>query len=86
MLEETVALVVDLGGTLAGEHGDGRVRAPYLEAVWGQTRTTAFRAVKATVDPEGVLNPGVILPLEGQDALEGLGAGPASHSPVAGSS
>lgn len=79
MLEETVALVVDLDGTLAGEHGDGRVRAPYLEAVWGHARTAAFRDVKSTLDPEGILNPGVVLPLEGQDPLEGLGAGPADR-------
>lgn len=71
-LEEVVDLVAELGGTLSGEHGDGRLRAPFLERIWGHETVSAFRMVKAHFDPEGRLNPGVILPLEGQDPLEGL--------------
>ncbi len=72
ILRRTVALVVDLGGTLAGEHGDGRVRAPFLERIWGSDRIDQFRRVKTQLDPAGMLNPGVILPREGQDPLAGL--------------
>lgn len=72
ILEDTADLVAQLGGTLAGEHGDGRIRAPLLEKIWGSPLTGAFRAVKETFDPTGTLNPGVILPLPGQDSLEGL--------------
>lgn len=76
MLEETVTLVTGLGGTLAGEHGDGRVRAPYLERIWGPAAVRDFRRVKTALDPSGLLNPGVILPLPGQDPLQGLAEGP----------
>ena len=72
ILEDTTDLVADLGGTLAGEHGDGRIRAPLLERIWGPSLTRAFRGIKDSLDPTGILNPGVILPLPGQDPLEGL--------------
>ncbi|HEX5727774.1 MAG TPA: FAD-linked oxidase C-terminal domain-containing protein, partial [Longimicrobiaceae bacterium] len=72
---EAVALevaegVAALGGTLAGEHGDGRLRAPLLETVWGPELVACFRAVKEAFDPAGILNPGVILPLPGQRPLD----------------
>lgn len=72
VLDETVALVAGLGGTLAGEHGDGRLRAPFLERIWPPPAVAAFRIVKETLDPSGILNPGVVLPRPGQDPLEGL--------------
>ncbi len=72
ILEETVALVADLRGTLSGEHGDGRLRAPFLEQIWGPKLTGAFQRTKNTLDPAGILNPGVVVPLPEQDPLEGL--------------
>ncbi len=72
VLDEVVELVCGLGGTLAGEHGDGRLRAPFLPRVWGNARAAEFEAVKAAADPSGILNPGVVVPLPGQDPLEGL--------------
>ncbi len=81
ILEETAALVSDLGGTLSGEHGDGRVRAPFLERVWGSTAADAFRRVKETLDPDGILNPGVVIPLVGQDPLEGMTGETGTGSP-----
>ena len=72
ILEATAGLVAELGGTLSGEHGDGRVRAPYLDHIWSPETVDSFRIVKETFDPGGILNPGVILPLPGQDPLEGL--------------
>lgn len=71
-LERTVALVSALGGTLAGEHGDGRLRAPLLARIWPETYVMSFERVKRAFDPEGILNPGVILPLPGQEPLEAL--------------
>jgi FAD/FMN-containing dehydrogenase len=64
--------VAALGGTMAGEHGDGRLRAPVLETVWGAETVALFRAVKDAFDPRGILNPGVILPLPGQRPLDGV--------------
>jgi FAD/FMN-containing dehydrogenase len=74
ILEETVDLVAGLGGTLAGEHGDGRLRAPYIERIWGKEWAAVFRETKKELDPDGILNPGVVVSLDGQDPLEGLTA------------
>lgn len=84
LLADVTELVVALGGTPTGEHGDGRLRAPLLDRVWDERHRRAFRRVKDTLDPQGILNPGVILPEPGQDALEGLAAGPDLQRVVAG--
>ncbi len=72
ILTETVDLVAELGGTLSGEHGDGRLRAPFLERIWGPKLTECFQRTKGALDPAGILNPGVIIPRPDQDPLEGL--------------
>jgi FAD/FMN-containing dehydrogenase len=64
--------VAALGGTMAGEHGDGRLRAPVLETIWGAELVALFRTVKDAFDPLGILNPGVILPLAGQRPLDAI--------------
>lgn len=58
VLQEVCGLTAKLGGTLAGEHGDGRLRAPLLDQVWGLEARAAFAHVKEAGDPSGVLNPG----------------------------
>lgn len=72
ILDETVSLVAELGGTLSGEHGDGRVRTPFAGRIWTSETLGAFAALKAIFDPDGRMNPGVIVPLPGQDPLEAL--------------
>lgn len=72
ILERTVDLVSALGGTLSGEHGDGRLRAPFHARVFGSPWALAFQQVKDDLDPVGVFNPGVIVARDGQDPLEGL--------------
>ncbi|HLL45325.1 MAG TPA: FAD-binding oxidoreductase [Longimicrobiaceae bacterium] len=74
---EIADTVAALGGTMAGEHGDGRLRAPVLETVWGAEMVGLFRRVKEAFDPAGILNPGVILPLPGQRPLDAVGVYPA---------
>jgi FAD/FMN-containing dehydrogenase len=69
---EIAEAVAELGGTMAGEHGDGRLRAPLLETIWGEEMVRRFRRVKEAFDPRGILNPGVILPLPGQRPLDAL--------------
>jgi FAD/FMN-containing dehydrogenase len=64
--------VAALGGTMAGEHGDGRLRAPLIETIFGAGIVECFRVVKRAFDPAGILNPGVILPLPGQRPLEAI--------------
>jgi FAD/FMN-containing dehydrogenase len=61
-LADVSAAQIELGGTLSGEHGDGRLRAPFAEALLGATAMEAARRVKAAFDPLGILNPGVKLP------------------------
>jgi len=48
-------------GSLKAEHGTGRAIAPFVEAEWGQTAYRLMHRVKALFDPEGLLNPGVLL-------------------------
>lgn len=66
LLQETVALTAELGGTLTGEHGDGRLRTPLLDRVWSAGALSAFASVKECFDPNGILNPGVKISLPGQ--------------------
>jgi FAD/FMN-containing dehydrogenase len=47
-----------LGGTLSGEHGDGRLRAPLLPHVWDVEARAAFANIKEAGDPAGVFNTG----------------------------
>ncbi|MFF6785797.1 FAD-linked oxidase C-terminal domain-containing protein [Streptomyces sp. NPDC012510] len=60
-LSEAAALVVEHGGTLSGEHGDGRARSELLEVMYSHRMIAAFAAFKRIFDPEGLLNPGVIV-------------------------
>ncbi|MGW2642380.1 FAD-binding and (Fe-S)-binding domain-containing protein [Streptomyces sp. NPDC001348] len=60
-LAEAAALVVEHGGTLSGEHGDGRARGELLEVMYSHRMIRAFTAFKQIFDPEGLLNPGVIV-------------------------
>ena len=58
---EIADLVLEFGGALSGEHGDGLVRGPFMERMFGPELYEAFRTVKRTFDPEGLFNPGKIV-------------------------
>lgn len=47
------------GGSICGEHGDGRVRAEYVKAMFGPELYDLFVRVKRSFDPSGFLNPGI---------------------------
>ena len=49
------------GGSLSGEHGDGRARSELLPLMYDEEALRLFGRVKAICDPEGVLNPGVLV-------------------------
>jgi FAD/FMN-containing dehydrogenase len=70
LLGDVVALTARLGGTLTGEHGDGRLRTPLLDQVWSKDAVKAFALVKKAFDPGNILNPGVKVPLPNQKAIE----------------
>ncbi len=59
--EEVADLVVELGGSISGEHGDGLSRSEFLDKMYGKEILTAFEEVKQLFDPENILNPGVIV-------------------------
>jgi FAD/FMN-containing dehydrogenase len=69
LLADQTALVARLDGTLTGEHGDGRLRAPLLADVWSRAALDQFARIKAAFDPRGILNPGVKVPLPGQEPV-----------------
>ena len=58
---EVADLVIEFGGSLSGEHGDGILRGVYTERMFGPRLTEAFRRVKRAFDPDGILNPGKIV-------------------------
>lgn len=59
LMDEYAKLVLGLGGSMAGEHGEGRLRAPYIAAQYGTELYAVFQKVKQVFDPYGTLNPGV---------------------------
>ncbi len=69
LLDEIVELTSQLGGTLAGEHGDGRLRTPLLPRVWNADAIELFALVKRAFNPLGILNPGVKVRLPNQKPL-----------------
>ena len=58
---EVADLVLEFGGALSGEHGDGLVRGPFMERMFGPDLYEAFRTIKRTFDPDGLFNPGKIV-------------------------
>jgi FAD/FMN-containing dehydrogenase/Fe-S oxidoreductase len=60
-LEEAAAMVAGHGGTLSGEHGDGRARSELLPAMYSPAALDLFAKVKAVLDPDDVLNRGVLV-------------------------
>jgi FAD/FMN-containing dehydrogenase/Fe-S oxidoreductase len=59
--EASASLAISYGGTTSGEHGDGIVRAEFLEKLYGPEIIEAFHEVKAIFDPHNLMNPHRIL-------------------------
>ena len=53
-------VVVSLGGSISGEHGDGRARTQWNRKLYGEDLWTAFRELKTAFDPDWLLNPGQV--------------------------
>ncbi|MEU0500249.1 FAD-binding and (Fe-S)-binding domain-containing protein [Nocardia sp. NPDC005998] len=60
-LHDATELVVRYGGSLSGEHGDGRARSELLSAMYSPDVLDVFAGYKALFDPDEVLNPGVLV-------------------------
>lgn len=63
--------VLEVGGTISGEHGDGLSRTPFIPQQFGPLYDV-FREVKRVLDPAGILNPGKIIANEGQSITRDL--------------
>jgi FAD/FMN-containing dehydrogenase len=73
ILDSVVSLSASLGGTLTGEHGDGRLRTPFLSRVWPAGAIDDFASIKRAFDPKGILNPGVKVGRSEDQAVARLG-------------
>ena len=65
---EVSDLVVEFGGAMSGEHGDGLARSLWNEKLFGPEVYGAFRQVKAAFDPSGRMNPGKVIATDPIDA------------------
>jgi FAD/FMN-containing dehydrogenase/Fe-S oxidoreductase len=68
-IDRAADLVVSLGGSLSGEHGDGQSRGALLEKMFGAELISAFREFKALWDPTNRMNPGKVIATSGTPVL-----------------
>lgn len=59
--DAVLALALSLGGTISAEHGVGTAKAAWLERCRGAGQVAAMRAIKGALDPQAIMNPGVVL-------------------------
>jgi FAD/FMN-containing dehydrogenase/Fe-S oxidoreductase len=59
--EEVASLVLEFGGAMSGEHGDGLVRSQWNRKMFGPAVYEAFCRIKQIFDPKGLLNPGKVV-------------------------
>ena len=57
-IEEIFQLVVDMGGTLSGEHGIGTSKAPFMSIAFNKIELDLFQSIKNAFDANNILNPG----------------------------
>jgi FAD/FMN-containing dehydrogenase/Fe-S oxidoreductase len=75
-VEEAAALAASYGGSLSGEHGDGRARSALLPAMYPPEALALMGRVKHLLDPQNLLNPGVLVDPDPVDAAIRLAAAP----------
>jgi D-lactate dehydrogenase len=73
---------VRYGGSLKAEHGTGRAIAPFVEAEWGAKAYAIMQRIKPLFDPEGLLNPGVLITPNPRTHIENLKLMPLSDDIV----
>jgi len=57
-IEDIFKMVVELGGTLSGEHGIGISKAQFMNIAFTEEEINLFKRLKKAFDPNGILNPG----------------------------
>jgi FAD/FMN-containing dehydrogenase/Fe-S oxidoreductase len=74
-VDRAARLVVEYGGSLSGEHGDGQARGALLPIMYGERVMEAFQRTKDLFDPRGKMNPGKVISADDPAANLRLGAG-----------
>ena len=59
IMDEYYKMIIEMGGSTSGEHGDGRLRGAYLKPLVGSEVYDVFQKIKSIFDPYGTMNPGV---------------------------
>lgn len=59
LMDDYYRMIISMGGSIAAEHNDGRLRAPYVALQVGEAMADVFAQIKQACDPYGILNPGV---------------------------
>ncbi len=87
VIEEAARLVASHGGSPSGEHGDGRARSDLLPLVYDEAALRAFREFKGVWDPDGRMNPGILVdpePIDDRLRTAGMPPAPRTFLPFAG--
>ncbi|WP_426183552.1 FAD-binding and (Fe-S)-binding domain-containing protein [Microbacterium sp. TWP3-1-2b2] len=79
---DLVDLVLAQGGSLKAEHGTGRIMAPFVRRQYGDFLTDIMWDIKRLIDPDGILNPGVVLSDDADSYLHDLKRVPTVESEV----
>ncbi len=80
--DDLVDLVLGQGGSLKAEHGTGRIMAPFVRRQYGDELTDLMWDIKRLIDPDGILNPGVVLSDDPDSYLSDLKRVPTVESEV----
>jgi FAD/FMN-containing dehydrogenase/Fe-S oxidoreductase len=78
-IEDAARLTASHGGSFSGEHGDGRARSELLPLMYSEPAIALFKGVKHVLDPDDLLNPGVLVdpdPIDGSLRTQGRGWAP----------
>ena len=67
--QSTAHLVKKYKGSMSGEHGDGRARGEFIPIILGDEVYEILKSLKATWDPNNILNPGKIVPMKTQHSI-----------------
>jgi FAD/FMN-containing dehydrogenase/Fe-S oxidoreductase len=77
-IERAAVLIRSYGGSVSGEHGDGRARSELLATIYSPETLKSFEEFKHVFDPDGVFNPGVLVNPEPID--QGIRPGPGART------
>lgn len=80
--EDLVDLVLSEGGTLKAEHGTGRIMAPYVQRQYGDELYEVMWELKRLLDPDLLLNPGVLLTTDPREHTKNLKTAPTVEAEV----